>query len=250
MSQSCIRHVKTWVPVEAEKSEGPTCRMPFLGITLDTVAMEMSLPADKLHHLREALAMWRGKKACTKRELQSLIGSLSHACKVVKPGRTFLRRLIDLSTLASKPHHFVRLNRDARSNIECWYRYAADWNRVSMLRNSTPCYGNPTVVSDASGRWGCGAFWAEKWFQLQWHDQLHDTHITVKELIPIVLAAAVWGPQWLGKTVHKIGQFSSRGNCQQWLLPRPSCNAPAKMPCIYQGKISTAHSGFARQWIK
>lgn len=160
MHQTCE---DSGVPVEAGKSKGPTCRMPFLGITLDSVAMEMSVPADKLHLLREALAMWRGKKAGTKRELQSLIGSLSHACKVVKPGRTFLRRVIDLSTLASKPHHhYVQLNRDVRSDIEWWYRYAADWNGVWMIRTSTPCYGNPTVVSDASGRWGCGAFRAEK----------------------------------------------------------------------------------------
>ena len=57
------------------------------------------------------------------------------------------------------------------------------------------------LVSDASGSWGCGAFCGEDWFQFQWPESLQDYQITVKELIPIVLAAAVWGKDWLGKNV-------------------------------------------------
>ena len=56
-------------------------------------------------------------------------------------------------------------------------------------------------VRRASGSWGCGAFCGEDWFQLQWPESLQDYQITVKELIPIVLAAAVWGKDWLGKNV-------------------------------------------------
>ena len=58
------------------------------------------------------------------------------------------------------------------------------------------------LVSDASGSWGCGAFWVTRWFQLQWPAAVSEYHITVKELIPIVLAAAVWEPEWLGLTVE------------------------------------------------
>ena len=39
--------------------------------------------------------------SCTKRELLSLIGLLQHAAKVVVPGRTFVRRLINLSSSRS-----------------------------------------------------------------------------------------------------------------------------------------------------
>ena len=51
------------------------------------------------------------------------------------------------------------------------------------------------LISDASGSWGCGAFACTgQWFQLKLPESWHDVHITVKELLPIVLAAAVWGP--------------------------------------------------------
>ena len=58
------------------------------------------------------------------------------------------------------------------------------------------------MTSDASGRWGCGAFWEQNWFQLQWSGTLQEAHITIKELVPIVIAAAVWGKKWYGLTVE------------------------------------------------
>ena len=50
---------------------------------------------------------------------------------------------------------------------------------------------------------GCGAFTATgAWFQLQWPDSWASVHITVKGLEPVVLACAVWGPHWWGRTVE------------------------------------------------
>lgn len=190
---------ETGAPVEEDKSEGPATTLPFLGIEIDTVAMELRLPPEKLHQLLQKLTQWRGKTACTKRELQSIVGSLSHACKVIKPGRSFLRRLIDLSKVAKRPNHHIRLNLEARSDIEWWYRFASTWNGVSMLRRAHP---DVQLTSDASGKWGCGAFYDRHWFQLQWQEALQDMHITIKELIPIVLAAAIWGREWTGLTVQ------------------------------------------------
>ncbi len=39
------------------------------------------------------------------------------------------------------------------------------------------------------------------WFQLKFPDSWLDVHITVKELLPIVLAVALWGYLWKGVTV-------------------------------------------------
>ena len=51
------------------------------------------------------------------------------------------------------------------------------------------------VISDASGLFGCGAFaHPHSWFQLWWPDNWQAIHITAKELVPIVISAAVWGP--------------------------------------------------------
>ena len=52
-------------------------KLQFLGIELDSTAMELRLPQEKLTNLLKLLRDWRGKKSCTKRDLLSIIGSLS-----------------------------------------------------------------------------------------------------------------------------------------------------------------------------
>ena len=65
----------------------------------------------------------------------------------------------------------------------------AGWNRAQW--------------SDASGSWGCEAYTSTgQWFQFSWPEAWMDLHITVKELLPIVLGVAAWGRQWAGKTIR------------------------------------------------
>ena len=172
---------------------------------LDTNQLVIRLPLEKLEQLKVALAEWRGRKACRKRDLLSLIGILSHACKAVRAGRSFLRRLIDLSTEVKQLNRFVRLNAAAQSDIEWWYQFGADWNGVAMMTavNRVRPEHEVAMVSDASGSWGYGAVCNRQWFQLKWtgHGKAADYGVTAKELIPIVIAAAVWGRSWQGKTV-------------------------------------------------
>ena len=189
------------LPVEPTKSVGPATSLVFLGIELDSTRAILRLPEDKLLKVKETLAKRRGFKVCRKRDLLSLIGVLSHTSKVVRASRVFLHRLIDLSTTASSLDHFIRLNQDPRSDLEWWASFIDSWNGISLLALVSNQQRNSTVTSDASGNWGCGAFWGSTWFQLQWAGLLHEAHIAIKELVPLVLAAALWGRQWKGKTI-------------------------------------------------
>ena len=58
-------------------------------------------------------------------------------------------------------------------------------------------------ISDAAGSWGCGATSENQWFQLQWPPQFTDTShsIAEKEMVPVVISAAIWGHMWKGKHV-------------------------------------------------
>ena len=97
------------VPIAKLKLEGPVTVLVFLGILLDSAAFEIMLPQDKLVCLQALIWSWCTKKSCTKRELLSLIGNLQHACRVVPPGRSFLRRMIELSTKVKELHHHIRI---------------------------------------------------------------------------------------------------------------------------------------------
>ena len=41
-----------------------------------------------------------------------------------------------------------------------------------------------------------------RWFHGGWPPNWSTANITAKELLPIVVAAAFWGPQWRGKAIH------------------------------------------------
>ena len=191
------------VPVAADKLSGPSTKLTFLGIELDTVRMELRLPSEKLERLKGVITEWQSRKVCSKRDLQSLIGQLQHACRVVRSGRTFLRRMINLLSVVVEPHHHIRLNRSFRADLGWWASFLGRWNGVAILNSITQPSPDFTVTSDASGNWGCGAISSTgEWFMYQWPASWQSVNITAKELFPLVVAIATWGNLWRGKVVR------------------------------------------------
>lgn len=192
----CAAFERHGIPIAPEKLEGPSSCLTFLGIELDTMAMEMRLPQAKLAELQVVIHSWVGRRSCEKRELCSLIGKLQHATKVVRPGRTFLRRMFEQLAVAKKMHHHVRLNQSFRSDLAWWNTFLAAWNGVSLLSEVISKSPDHVICTDASGSWGCGAVWGTCWLQYKWGEPYQQEAITQKELLPIVFAAAVWGHLW------------------------------------------------------
>ena len=179
---------------------GPATTLTFQGIELDLVSMVMRLPKPKLERLKALLSRWLGWSSARKRQLLSIISQLSDAAIVVRPGRTFLRSLIETAKIPKKQEHLVCLNGECKADLHWWDTFLEGWNGVALFP------GHPagdTITSDASGSWGCGAFLegGTAWFQLQWPLGWQGVNIATKELFPIVLAAALWGRKWQGKPV-------------------------------------------------
>ena len=120
-------------PLAPNKLEGPTTRLTFLGIFIDSSCMETSLPNDKLQELLSEPQSWYSRNKCLKRELLSLTGKLNFACRIIPAGRIFLRRLIDLSTSARLPHHHVTMNRESRLDITWWLQFLPTWNGRDII---------------------------------------------------------------------------------------------------------------------
>ena len=189
------------VPISEEKLEGPGTCIPFLGITLDTEVLQLRLPEEKLRRLLSTIREWQSRKVCKKRELLSLIGQLQHACRVVRSGRSFLRRMINLASTASELYHRVRLNGSFKSDLMWWATFLPGWNGTSMMSSVLGSAPQAVVTLDASD-WVCGAFSSlGQWFQIEWPSSWQSVHITFKELIPVVVAIVLWGNSWKGGTV-------------------------------------------------
>lgn len=194
------------IPIAEHKTEGPSHVLDFLDIFLDSVKMEARLPDDKLCRLRCDLSSWASTKSTTLRELQSLIGTLNFACKVVSPGRAFLQRMIQLTRGIKKPHHHIRLNHSFQQDIAMWQTFLDSWNGTSFFLNSGWENSNTlSLYTDASGTLGFGGIFQHQWFQGKWlpHQTLSykDMSIDWQELYAIVAATYIWGDQWSQKRI-------------------------------------------------
>ena len=210
-SQQCKRNLQKLIetcgelgiPLQATKIEGPTTIITFLGIEFNTAAMEMRLPEGKKSHLQSLIRSWMDqRRAATKREILSLVGELAHACKVVSPGRIFLRRLIELACSRPNINDWIRLNDEARADLRWWDLFLSRWNGISLLRSHTERPPDAHFFTDASGNWGCGASWKNQWFKAPWAPAWQSVNSTIKELVPVILACAVWGEQWASQHVQ------------------------------------------------
>ena len=119
----------------AEKQAGPSTTIEFLGITIDTICQELCLPDDKLGRLQSLLEEWKHRKSCTRHELESLIGVLQHACTVVAPGRTFLRQVIALLSMA-KNLTIISAHAAFWSDLTWWQIFAASWNGSALVERA------------------------------------------------------------------------------------------------------------------
>ena len=78
-----------------------------------------------IHH---SLNAWANRSSCSKRELLSLIGTLSFAVKVVPAGRTFLRRMIDLSSSIISLDEVITLSETFMLDLRWLQEFATPWN--------------------------------------------------------------------------------------------------------------------------
>eukprot|EP00111_Clytia_hemisphaerica_P014519 TCONS_00042745-protein len=182
------------VPVADDKLEGPSQCLVFLGIEIDSVSFTCRLPSDKLSSLHQDVELWLSRRKCTKRELLSFIGSLSFVCKVIKPGRIFLRRLIGLSTSVSKLHHHIDISVSVRRDISMWATLLSSWNGISMFQSPKISSQDIHLFTDASSSLGMGAFFHGMWFSVAWPVDVSGFHIGVLELFAVYSAILSWGP--------------------------------------------------------
>lgn len=190
------------VPMAPEKTVGPSFVLSFAGIELDSQNMEARLPSDKLTKCRDSIQHFLRRKKVTLRELQSLIGLLNFTCSVIVPGRTFLRRLINLTVGVKRPRYFIRLNRETKSDLHLWLTFLESYNGKSFfLDYNWLSSAKLHLYTDAAGSLGYGAVFGSHWLYGQWPSNWLGRNIIVLEMFPIVISLSIWASELANKCV-------------------------------------------------
>ena len=142
----------------------------------------------------------------------------------------------------------VRLNVGFQSDLAWWTEFVTSWNGISFL---TPLEPVVEMASDASD-WGCRVWHGSQWLVVQWESNVRNLDISCRELIPIILAAATWGPHWRGHRMtchcdnqvvvaclrsHSSSQPGSGSLPALTLEPPAESDAPHLLSCICRGHI-------------
>lgn len=195
--------------VNTKKSSAGTTA-EFLGIELDSLAMEARLPPAKLQRARDAVAAMLAKDSTPYADLESLAGFLSFAARVIIPGRAFLRRIFD--ALRKKVAR-IHLNSAIKADLRWWSRFLVNWNGIRLLKHyaDRPIFH---IWTDASGSIGLGGFIlgdppgdppdlsaAREAFSIQHSTRWKDKDIQFKETMAILCALRQWRSKLAGARV-------------------------------------------------
>ncbi|XP_072254328.1 uncharacterized protein, partial [Pyxicephalus adspersus] len=194
------------VPLAGEKTEGPTTVLTFLGIELDTVVMECRLPLAKLDGLRGDVSRALERRKMRLQEVQSLLGKLNFACRVIRMGRIFCRRLAAATAGVRAPSHFVRLSKEVKADLRVWEQFLVAFNGRALWLEGPVTAVDLELFTDAAGSTGFGAYFGGKWCAGAWPQSWVDAglvrDLVVLELFPIVLAVDLWGRELANKKVR------------------------------------------------
>ena len=210
--QACIQLCsKLGLPLHPDKLEGPSTCLSILGIELDSIRLQARLPTDKRERIVTLLKSWSGKRFCRRRELESLISHLHHACKIAPQGRTFLRRIL-LCTFR-RDDHPIRLNQEFHLDLTWWHELFHRWDGLSFfLMPEWAPLPDFQVSSDAAGTLGYVAI-----FQRQC-SAVHGQHVSNPCLLRTRSSFPLLWLYTCGVLNGLLGRSSSCATMSRWWL--------------------------------
>jgi hypothetical protein len=209
--------------VNPDKTEGPSQRITFLGIQLDSLSQTLSCTAQRVSELHSLLQPLRSQRIIRRRHLESVLGKLSFAAQVLPGARPFMRRMLDAIKRCRKRSTPVRIDAGFRADVRYWIQHLSTWNGRQRWRSAQ---ADPFVLASDASLTGFGFYLesvpahvdsssSSSWpAQLRLttgysgsysriHARYHSSHTEISwcELLAVYAAAATYAPLLQNQTV-------------------------------------------------
>ena len=135
----------------------PSQHLEFLGLTIDSIKMEITLSETKVAGIKQKCSNLLGRQTVSIQELASLIGTLNATVEAVIPASLYVRELQMFQTkcLLKSPKNFqtmVALSKVCEEEITWWIHQLDQWNGKQIRMSVNP---DLTIETDASKTgWG------------------------------------------------------------------------------------------------
>ena len=182
--------------ISQNKLVAPTTKCICLGIEVDTVNSTLSIPQQKLMEILTVCQQWENKTQCTRRDLQSLLGSLLYIAKCVRYSRNFLNRMLDLLRQTHK-ETTINLTPEFIRDLAWFLKFAPKFNGTSLFNHAQV---HAKIELDASLE-GLGAYFNDQIYAIPLVRGYNHFRIVQLEMLNVLVAIRVWANQWRGKTI-------------------------------------------------
>lgn len=124
---------KLGLSLAEEKSVPPTQRMDWLGYTVDSKTMVITIPTKKLQEVLADCRAWINKSRVNKKTIQAIVGRLVYISNCVLPGRKFTSRILG-ALRAMRDREWTTINADFKADLRWFAAYAEKANGLNPPR--------------------------------------------------------------------------------------------------------------------
>ena len=183
--------------ISAKKLVAPSTSVVCLGILIDTVHRTISIPPDKLQDIVHLCKQWSTKTYASKKDLQSLLGSLLYITKCVKPARYFLNRMLHLLR-QNHNNNKIFLTSEFFHDLSWFNTFLESYNGVTFYHYQ---FSRIPVHLDACLT-GLGGHFGSMIYYLPLPRGYNSYDITQLEMLNIVVTSKIWSSHWSDKKIQ------------------------------------------------
>lgn len=134
------------------KSSPPTTKMEWLGYHVDTNALKITIPDEKLEQLISDCKVWLKKNKASKNMIQSIAGRLIYVANAIPPARKFTARILGTLRMM-KDDDWISLSGPFKADLRWFTEFAAISNGIYLFNPDRPTIA---IECDSSLRGGGG----------------------------------------------------------------------------------------------
>lgn len=114
-----------------EKCQPPAQNVTWLGFTINTETMELSVPQQKINEIYQECDLWVQRKKVTQQQLQSFLGKILHVAACIRHARKFTARMLE--TLRNmKDRTWTTIGHEFKADVRWFREYASKANGISI----------------------------------------------------------------------------------------------------------------------
>ena len=198
-----LQDIMTTVGLELapHKTCPPSTSMVWLGILFDSEHMIMSIPDDKLTEIQTIVKSFDSKQLATRREVQSLMGSLNFIGSVAPPVRIYTNRILNF--LRAMPMDgLAEIPDSCKEDIRFFQKLMPYFNGVSVLSKELVPSDDQLEIDACLT--GCGGICGSQYYSSTFPESvLCVKHpIAHLEMLNAVVAMRLWAEVWQGQKLQ------------------------------------------------